>query len=113
MVKYIHSTPFFYMKGGTACISAKTVGRAVVSALEGGEAGKCIPIGDENLTWPELLTHQAAADGRQIRVVSLSTWLIKTGLYGLWLVHQLLGRETGLNPHNKRRTRKARSRSGV
>jgi len=113
LVKYIHSTPFFYMKGGTACISAKTVGRAVVSALEGGEAGKCIPIGDENLTWPELLTHQAAADGRQIRVVSLSTWLIKTGLYGLWLVHQLLGRETGLNPHNKRRTRKARSRSGV
>jgi hypothetical protein len=33
-----------------------------------------------------------------VRVVSLPTRLIKTALYGLWLMQQLLGRETGLDP---------------
>jgi nucleoside-diphosphate-sugar epimerase len=99
LVKYIRSTrTVFYMKGGSACITAKTAGQAVVGALERGEAGKCYPVGDENLAWSELLTRLAAADGRQVRVMSLPTWLIKTGLYGLWLVHQLLGREAGLDP---------------
>jgi len=99
LVKYTRTTPVvFYMKGGSACITAKTVAQAVVGALERGEAGKCYPIGDENLTWSELLTRLAASDGRQVKVISLPAWLIKIGLYGLWLVHQLLGREAGLDP---------------
>jgi hypothetical protein len=52
LVKYIRSSKtIFYMKGGTACISALTVGRAIVAAVERGEAGKCYPIGQENLTF--------------------------------------------------------------
>ena len=99
LVKYTRSArTIFYMQGGSACITVKTAGQAVVGALEHGEAGKCYPICDENLTWSELLTRLAAADGRQVRVVSLPTWLIKIGLNGLWLVHQLLGREAGLDP---------------
>lgn len=98
LVKYIRSTrTVFYMKGGSACITAKTVGQAVVGALERGEAGKCYPIGDENLVWSELLTRLAASDGRRVRVVTLPVWLIKIGLLGLWLIHQIQGREAGLD----------------
>jgi dihydroflavonol-4-reductase len=101
LLKYILSTrTVFYMKGGSACVTAKTVGQAVVGALEQGKAGTCYRISDENLTWSELLTRLAAADGRQVRVVSLPTWLIRIGLYCLWFFHQLLGREAGLDPRH-------------
>jgi dihydroflavonol-4-reductase len=98
LVKYIRSSPIVpYMRGGSACAAAKTVGQAVVGALEYGEAGKCYPIGDENLTWSELLIRLAAADGRRIRVLSLPTWLIKIGMYAVWLSKQLQGMEAGLD----------------
>ena len=99
LVKYIRYTPVvLYMKGGTACATAKTVGQAIAGALERGQASTCFPIGDENLTWSELLIRLAAADGRNVKVVNLPTWLIKIGLYALWLFHQLLGKEAGLDP---------------
>lgn len=41
-------------KGGTACITAKQVGQAVVGALERGEDGGRYPIGWQNLTWHDL-----------------------------------------------------------
>ena len=98
LVKYIRSTKtIFYMKGGTACITAETVGKAVYGAVERGAAGTCYPIGGENLTWAEMLTRLAAADGRQIRVVTLPTFLIKLGLVGVWLPHLLEGKEGGLS----------------
>ena len=82
LVKYIRSSKIlFYMKGGTACISAQTAGRAIVAVIEHGEAGQCYPIGQENLTWPQMLTRLAAADERKVRVVTLPIWLIQFGLH--------------------------------
>ncbi len=98
LVKYMRSSPvIFYMKGGTACISARTVGRAIVAAVERGEVGKCYPIGQENLTWTQMLSRLAAADGRRVRVVALPAWVIKLGMLGVLLVHKLHGKEGGLN----------------
>jgi len=98
LVKYLRfSKTVFYMKGGTACISAQTVGRAIVAAIEHGEAGKCYPIGQENLSWTEMLSRLAAAEGRQVKVVALPTWAIKLGMFGVLLAHELQGREGGLN----------------
>jgi len=99
LIKYIRSSPIlFYMKGGSACITAKTAGQAVLGALEKVTASGCFPIGDENLTWSELLTRLAAADKRRVRVVNLPGWLVQIGLHGMWLLHHLRGREAGLDP---------------
>jgi nucleoside-diphosphate-sugar epimerase len=98
LVKYIRSSKsLYYMKGGTACISAETVGRAVFGAVERGEAGKGYPVGQENLTWAEMLTRLATADERQVRVVTLPVWVAKLGMFGVLLSHQLQGKEGGLN----------------
>jgi dihydroflavonol-4-reductase len=98
LVQYLRSSGIiFYMAGGTACISARVVGRAIVGAIEQGEAGKCYPIGQENLTWPEMLTRLAQADGRQIRVVTLPTWLIGAAMQGVLLSHLIQGKEGGLD----------------
>ena len=99
LVRYLRSTKtVLYMQGGTACISARVVGRAIAAAIENGQAGACYPIGQVNLTWPQLLARLARADGRAIKVVTLPTGLVKVGLVGLWLAHALEGKESGLNP---------------
>ncbi len=98
LVKYIRSMKtIFYMKGGTTCITADAVGQAIVGAVERGQAGTCYPVGGENLMWTEMLTRLAAADGRQVHVVTLPTFLIKLGLMTVWLVDGLKGKESGLD----------------
>ncbi len=99
LVRYLRSgRTVYYMTGGTACISARVVGRAIAAAIENGEAGGCYPIGQENLTWSQMLTRLARADGRKIRVVTLPSRMVKVGLAGLWLAHEVEGKESGLNP---------------
>jgi dihydroflavonol-4-reductase len=101
LVKYLRSmNTIFYMRGGTACVSVDTVAQAITGALESSSPGNCFPIGDENLTWSDLLTRLAAADGRRVRVLTLPTWLVQVGLLGLWIVHQVQGREGGLDPRH-------------
>jgi nucleoside-diphosphate-sugar epimerase len=99
LVGYLRSSrTILYMHGGTACISARTVGRAILAAAERGEAGRCYPIGQENLTWSALLARLARADGRHLRVVTLPTVLVRAGLLGFWLYHEMQGKEGGLDP---------------
>jgi dihydroflavonol-4-reductase len=99
LVKYIRSSKtLFYMKGGTACISARVVGRAIVAAVERGEPGKAYPIGQENLSWPQMLGRLAAADGREVKkVLTVPAGLIHIAMQGVLLSHALKGIEGGLN----------------
>ncbi|MEZ0395566.1 MAG: NAD(P)H-binding protein [Anaerolineales bacterium] len=98
LIQYLRSShTLFYMKGGTACISALTVGRAVLAAMERGQAGLCYPIGQENLTWEQMLTRLAAAEGRRVRVLPLPGWLIHLAMRIIAVVHALQGKEGGLN----------------
>lgn len=98
LIKYLRSSRLiFYMKGGTACISARVAGRAILAALEQGKAGACYPIGQENLTWIEMLGRLAKADCRQVKVITLPTWIIGLGMHSLHLWHFLQGRQSGLD----------------
>lgn len=102
LVKYVRSTTtVVYSVGGTACVSATVVGRAVAAALERGEAGHCYPIGQENLTWREMLTRLARADRRQVRVVTLPARAVGAVMSGVALVHELQNnlqnKESGLD----------------
>ncbi len=99
LIKYIRSfRTILYMKGGTACVSARTVGRAILAAVERGEGGMTYPIGQENLTWTQMLMRLAAADRREVRVAALPTGLVKAGMYALWFIHWLQSKEHGLDP---------------
>jgi dihydroflavonol-4-reductase len=98
LVKYLRMMPVtFYMQGGTACITAKTVGKAAFKAIERNLVGNWYPIGQENLTWTEMLNRIALADKRKIKVLILPTWIIKLGMRAIWLLHNLQGKESGLN----------------
>ncbi len=47
-----------------------------------------------------MLTQLAKADGQDIRVVTLPNALLRPVLWGLWLVHYLQGKESGLDPRH-------------
>jgi dihydroflavonol-4-reductase len=98
LIKYIRAAPLiFYMHGGSACITAKTVGKAAFGAIERGQASTCYPIGQENLTWVQMLTRLAIADGQRVRILTLPSWVVKLGMFGVAFIHKLQGKESGLN----------------
>ena len=88
--------PLLAPPGGTAVASAQTVAEMTADALE-RSAGENVPVADENLTWPDMLTRIAAAAGRPRRVHRLPGAAVRaaTGLGGV--LQSLSGKETGLN----------------
>jgi nucleoside-diphosphate-sugar epimerase len=96
LVDYIGSTPVvLYPRGGTNCIAVQHVAEAIVGAV--GKNGRFL-VGDENLSWRDLLGRIAALTGRSKRVITLPDWLVRLGAWFLRARHTLQGRESGLEP---------------
>ena len=51
----------------------------------------------QQLAWREMLRRLALADKRKVRVVTLPTWMIAAGMLGVWIYHELQGKEGGLD----------------
>jgi dihydroflavonol-4-reductase len=99
LVDYARSPwPLFYTPGGTAMIAVQHVAEAIVGALERGEGGHRYPIGDENRTWEAWLGQISELAGRRKRFIALPKDLVRMGMYGLRLWHQVRGQESGLDP---------------
>ena len=98
LVRYIRLSPVVcYTTGGSACISAVVAGEAVAAAIERGKPGTSYPIGQENLSWRQLLTRLARADGRTVRVMTVPTPLTRLGFGAVQFAHRLQGKEAGLD----------------
>ncbi|MBH1937524.1 NAD(P)H-binding protein [Streptomyces sp. AV19] len=82
--------------GGTAVVTARTVARAAVGALERRATG-VYPVVDENLPWATLLGRLARAAGRPRPVHRLPPPLLRAGLRATGVVHAVRRREAGLH----------------
>ena len=99
LIQYIHSPfPLFYPRGGTNCVAVEHIAEAIAGALEAGKAGERYQIGDENLTWVQLLNKIGSALGRRKKVITLPDWTVLAGTWMLKQVHRLKGLESGLDP---------------
>lgn len=99
LVRYVRSPlPLFAPAGGTNVMSATALAQAIAGALDRGKPGNRYLVGDENLTWSELLARIAgAADrSRKIHIVSTTSFLLfmRIGAVILKIVNQ----EAGLKP---------------
>ncbi|MEV7225853.1 NAD(P)H-binding protein [Polymorphospora sp. NPDC051019] len=89
--------PLLVPAGGTAAASARSVADVAVDALE-QRRGEDIPVGDENLTWSEMITRIAEAVDRRRRVGRLPAAAVRTSAR-LGGAFQALGRkQSGINP---------------
>ena len=96
LVDYVRSVPLIlYPHGGTNCVSVQRVAEAVVGAV--GHKGIFL-IGDENLSWKELLGRISELTGRRKPVVTLPDWSVRLGARFIRALHALQGRESGLEP---------------
>ncbi|WP_245931503.1 NAD-dependent epimerase/dehydratase family protein [Actinokineospora auranticolor] len=89
--------PLVAHPGGTAVVSATTVGRAAVAALERAAEGP-YPVVDANLTWRDLVARLAVAAGRRgsPTVRRLPPAVLRAVLRATGLRYRLAGREPGL-----------------
>jgi nucleoside-diphosphate-sugar epimerase len=62
--------PIHHAPGGTMMTSVLHVAEAVLGGLERGVPGHRYPIGDQNVTWAELIAKIGAIDGVERRVVT-------------------------------------------
>jgi nucleoside-diphosphate-sugar epimerase len=87
-----------YPRGGSAMIAVGHVAEAIAGAVERGRDGTCYPVGDENLSWDEMIAAMLHALGLERRIVHLPA------LAGAWLGRGVRwsqarhGRESGLEP---------------
>lgn len=99
LIEYIDSpVPLFYTRGGTNCVAVEHVGEAIAGALEMGQAGKSYLVGDENLTWEQLLGKICTALDKKKRVITLPDWIAVAGAWGLKQVHRIKRLQSGLDP---------------
>ncbi|MCC5669405.1 hypothetical protein LC653_37630 [Nostoc sp. CHAB 5784] len=99
-VKWVRSpAPLFAPPGGTNFVAASSLGHAIATALEKGKHGDRYLIGDENITWAELLERFARAAGRQTKVHTIPKGLVHASGTSIAWCLRLLGYESGLEPH--------------
>lgn len=98
LIEYICSPiPLIYTRGGTNVISARRIGEAIVGAVESGVRGRYI-VGDENITWRDLLTRLRDQAGLKKRLWYVPPGIINAVLIVLKLSHRLRSKEAGLDP---------------
>ncbi|MBC2878015.1 MULTISPECIES: NAD-dependent epimerase/dehydratase family protein [Streptomyces] len=98
LVRWLRSPlPLAAPPGGTAVVTARTVARATVRALEQRATGP-YPVVDENLAWATLLHRFAEAAGRPRPVHRLPPPLLRAGTGALHAVHTVRRRQPGLQP---------------
>jgi nucleoside-diphosphate-sugar epimerase len=98
LIRYLRSPiPLFYPRGGSNCISVKHVAEAIVGAVERAQGGDIFQVGDENLTWEDLLTRLGLAAGVHKRVITIPDWIVGLGMRGVDLYYHLQGKEGGLD----------------
>ena len=87
-----------YPKGGTAMVTVRQVGEAIVGAAERNRGGNAYPIGYFNYTWDEFLRIVHKAMGQPNRkIIHIAKWMFK--LYGVKMMNEykMRGIESGIN----------------
>lgn len=99
LVKYVNSNgkTKYYTKGGTAVTSVRNVGLAIVNALKLTTKNTTYPVVDINMTWEEWLKALRVDKTKEIKVVSIPTFLVKIASVFMLIRYKLKGEEPGLN----------------
>jgi len=87
----------FFMKGGTAAVTAIQVGQAAIGAIEQGIGGRAYPLGGINYHWMDFAKKYFEITKNEKMVIPLYPVLFKIfGIISAFILH-LQGIERGLN----------------
>lgn len=99
LVNYVRSgTPLVYPRGGSNMIAVEGVAQAIAGACEDIQQSSVFQIGDENLTWTQLLQLMCRAIGRKDdKVHIIDNTVLKSMSWMLDAIHSIKGLEGGLH----------------
>lgn len=102
LINYIRIvTPLLSIEGGANAISVKSLAKGIVGILNHVDESCAIPIGDENLTWVELIEKISLIVNENPKPITLlqSTFLSDLTHIGAFL-QDMIGVQSGLNQHH-------------
>lgn len=88
---------FFFMKGGTAAVTASQVGQAAIGAMERGIGGRAYPIGGCNLKWTDFAKAYYAVTKEPKKLLGIPPALFRVFGAASAFALSLRGRERGLS----------------
>jgi nucleoside-diphosphate-sugar epimerase len=88
--------PVMYPKGGSTMIRVESVAEAIVGAIERQKGGR-FPIGDENLSWKQMLRTMLKAINLKRKVLTVPTFFVT--IFGMIMKREERkeGKEAGLD----------------
>ena len=102
LVNYIRvANPLIVTPGGTNCISVESLAKAIVGILNHINESSSIPVGDENLTWTDILDRIgtfANTKEKNIHMLQKGLFSDLTRLGGYF--HEFFGMRSGLDQKN-------------
>ena len=101
LVKYIRNSPIvFYTNGGTNIVSVEQVAKATISAMETASHNESCIIGDQNVTWKELIALFSLALGKKRWVVTVPDCIVRFFALILRIFFCLTCKQSGLDPYH-------------
>ena len=95
LIKYLHSPlPTFFMKGGTAVISVRQIGEAIVKSLEDTILSNIYPIATRNYTWDQFIQQ---INPKKKKIIHIPKVFLHVFGFFVNIFHKLQGKEGGLN----------------
>ncbi|MDD3126981.1 MAG: NAD(P)-dependent oxidoreductase [Candidatus Izemoplasmatales bacterium] len=88
---------YFPRGGGTAIIDVSGVAEAIVAAAFNGENGRCYPVGNQNITFAELINTMMKAKGDKRRFFGIPGFICFFGGVAIDLKLRKQGKDSGLN----------------
>lgn len=88
---------FFFMEGGTAAVTARQVGQAVMGAIEGSSGGSAYPLGGCNLRWTDFARAFFESSGIRKELIGIPPWLFRAFGSFDYAFAALRGKERGLS----------------
>jgi len=101
LIKYIKKMPIvFYTKGGTNIVSVTQVASATVGAINNLNSHQQLIIGNQNVTWKELIGMISTALGKKRIVISIPTSIVKVVAYLTNIYFKILKKQSGLDVYH-------------
>jgi len=97
-IKYIQKTPIvLYTKGGTNIVSVSQVAKATVGSIKNTNNHQQLIIGNQNVTWIELIKMISKALDKKRIVITIPINLLKVLAYCVNIYFKILNKQPGLN----------------
>lgn len=101
LINYINNWPIvFYSKGGTNIMSVTQVAKATIGVIKHINTNQQIVLGNENVTWKQLIEMIAKSLDKKRIVISIPTFIVKFFAYLTKIYFRIRKKQSGIDVYH-------------